>query len=208
MHKIIEPKVLYFGTPVVLISSLNEDGTTNLAPMSSAWWLGTSCMLGMSTKSKTVENLRRYPECVLNLPSADQVGYVNRLAMVTGKNPVPRYKQNMGYRYEPNKFELAGLTSMESQVVKPLRVADCPIQLEATVEAIKDFGSASHHLVSIEVKIKKFHIQEELIAPGTQSYIDTSKWNPLIMMFCEFFGISDKIHSSTLAKDWAPILTE
>lgn len=29
-----EPPILYFGTPVVLISSLSEDGTANLAPMS------------------------------------------------------------------------------------------------------------------------------------------------------------------------------
>jgi flavin reductase (DIM6/NTAB) family NADH-FMN oxidoreductase RutF len=36
----IEPKILYFGTPVALISSLNEDGATNLAPMSSFWALG------------------------------------------------------------------------------------------------------------------------------------------------------------------------
>ena len=31
----IEPKILYFGTPVALISLLNEDGGTNLAPISS-----------------------------------------------------------------------------------------------------------------------------------------------------------------------------
>ena len=30
----VEPKILYFGTPLALISSLNEDGTTNLAPIS------------------------------------------------------------------------------------------------------------------------------------------------------------------------------
>jgi flavin reductase (DIM6/NTAB) family NADH-FMN oxidoreductase RutF len=59
MHKVIEPKILYFGTPVVLISTLNEDGTTNLAPMSSAWWLNQSCMLGMSSRSQTVQNLIR-----------------------------------------------------------------------------------------------------------------------------------------------------
>ena len=32
----VEPAILYFGTPVVLISTVNEDGTSNLAPMSSA----------------------------------------------------------------------------------------------------------------------------------------------------------------------------
>ena len=48
---------MYFGTPVVLISTLNEDGTANLAPMSSAWWLNQSCMLGLSTRGKTMEKL-------------------------------------------------------------------------------------------------------------------------------------------------------
>ena len=48
MHKIIEPGILYFGTPVVLISTINEDGTYNLAPMSSAFWLGWRCMLGLA----------------------------------------------------------------------------------------------------------------------------------------------------------------
>ena len=45
---IIEPAILYFGTPVVLIGSSNEDGSFNLAPMSSAWWVGWRCMLGLA----------------------------------------------------------------------------------------------------------------------------------------------------------------
>ena len=39
-HSVIEPGILYFGAPVVLVSTLNEDGSANLAPMSSAFWLG------------------------------------------------------------------------------------------------------------------------------------------------------------------------
>src|SRR5215831_12794884 len=38
-HLSVEPAILYLGTPVVLISSINEDGSPNLAPMSSAFWL-------------------------------------------------------------------------------------------------------------------------------------------------------------------------
>lgn len=33
MHHVRRPTILYFGTPVVLISTLNEDGSANLAPM-------------------------------------------------------------------------------------------------------------------------------------------------------------------------------
>ena len=47
--------ILYFGTPVVLISTRNEDGTTNVAPMSSAWFLGWGSMIGLAYHSKTPE---------------------------------------------------------------------------------------------------------------------------------------------------------
>lgn len=53
MDQAIEPAILYAGTPVFLISTLNEDGSANLAPMSSAWWLGWSCMLGLDATSQT-----------------------------------------------------------------------------------------------------------------------------------------------------------
>jgi flavin reductase (DIM6/NTAB) family NADH-FMN oxidoreductase RutF len=59
MTRIVEPPILYLGTPVVLISALNLDGSANLSPMSSAWWLGWSCMLGLDASSKTTENLLR-----------------------------------------------------------------------------------------------------------------------------------------------------
>ena len=70
MHVVPGLNVLYFGTPVVLISTLNLDGTANLAPMSSAWWLGQTAVLGLDATSQTTVNLRRERECVLSLPSA------------------------------------------------------------------------------------------------------------------------------------------
>jgi flavin reductase (DIM6/NTAB) family NADH-FMN oxidoreductase RutF len=36
-HVIGQPNILYLGTPVVLISTMNEDGSVNLAPMSSVF---------------------------------------------------------------------------------------------------------------------------------------------------------------------------
>lgn len=67
-HRVTEPNILYFGTPVVLISTLNADGTANLAPMSSAFWLGWRGVLGLANSSQTAQNLLRTRECVLNLP--------------------------------------------------------------------------------------------------------------------------------------------
>jgi flavin reductase (DIM6/NTAB) family NADH-FMN oxidoreductase RutF len=86
------PAILYFGTPVVLVSSLNPDGSANLAPMSSAWWLGWRCMLGFGARSATPQNILRTGECVLNLPSAAMAPVVDRLALTTASDPVPEFK--------------------------------------------------------------------------------------------------------------------
>jgi flavin reductase (DIM6/NTAB) family NADH-FMN oxidoreductase RutF len=204
MHVTVEPKILYFGTPVALISTLNEDASPNLAPMSSAWWLGQTAMLGMSARSQTVANLRRHPGCVLNLPSCDLVPAVDRLALLTGKSPVPEYKQRMGYVYQPDKFGAAHLTPQPSTLVAPPRVADCPVQLEAVVETIHPFGPPEDVLVAIEARILRVHIDDALLVPGHPSHIDPEQWKPLIMSFCEFFGLSDKVHHSRLGEVYGP----
>jgi flavin reductase (DIM6/NTAB) family NADH-FMN oxidoreductase RutF len=204
MHRVIEPRILYFGTPVVLISTVNEDGTPNLAPMSSAWWLNQSCVLGMSSRSKTIENLKRTGECVLNLPSSDLVGAVDRLALLTGKYPVPEYKARMGYRYQPDKFAAAMLTPEPADLVDPPRVAECPVQLEARVEQVHALSTPDDHLVAVEARVIRVHIEESLLVPGHRNYIDPERWNPLIMSFTEFFGLSGKVHPSRLATVYSP----
>jgi flavin reductase (DIM6/NTAB) family NADH-FMN oxidoreductase RutF len=185
VHQIIEPKIMYFGTPVVLISTLNEDGTSNLAPMSSAWWLNQSCMLGLSTRGKTMQNLRREGECVLNLPSADLVGAVDKLALTTGTFPVPEYKAAIGTRFVKDKFLEAGLTA---------------VQLEARVVNIHAFQSDDSHLAGVEVRIVRAYFDDSILNDQKRHRVDTSKWNPLIMSFCEFYGLGENVHGSRLAK--------
>lgn len=199
MHKTIEPTILYFGTPVALISTLNEDGTPNVAPMSSAWWLGWTCMLGLGSMGKTSDNLMRTRECVINLPSQNQVTHVDRLALTTGRSPVPERKLSWGYRHEADKFEVAGLSAMPSLEVKPPRIAECPVQMEGVVHRIHPFGkNVSAH--AFEVHIVKLHVDESLLeGVGPRPHIDPAKWQPLIMSFCRFFGIGGEVHPSRLA---------
>ena len=204
MHHVVQPKIFYFGTPVVLISTRNTDGTANLAPMSSAWWLGQSCMLGMSQRSQTMHNLLRERECVLNLPSSHQVDAVDRLALVTGRNPVPAYKAAQGYRYAPDKFAMAGVTPMPSHIVQPPRVAECPVQLEAILKASHHFEELEDHLMAVEVHIVRSHIEASLLVPGTTEHINPDAWQPLIMNFTEFYGLSERVHTSRLAKIFRP----
>src|SRR3954466_12992602 len=98
MHVVPGLTVLYFGTPVVLLSTVNPDGSANLAPMSSAWWLGQAAVLGLGDRSQTSANLRRHGECVLNLAPAEMAGVVDRIALTTGRADVPPAKGAQGYR--------------------------------------------------------------------------------------------------------------
>src|ERR1700756_2565837 len=115
----VEPAILYLGTPVVLVSSINEDGSPNLAPMSSAFWLGWRCMLGFEAGSKTPNNVIRTGEGVLDLALMDQVDAITRISMVTGSTPVPAGKALRGYRPHADKFGIAGLTAVTSETVAP-----------------------------------------------------------------------------------------
>jgi flavin reductase (DIM6/NTAB) family NADH-FMN oxidoreductase RutF len=199
MHKTIDPTILYFGTPVALISTLNTDGSPNLAPMSSAWWLGWSCMLGLGKMGQTSDNLIRTRECVINLPSEDLVTYVDRLALTTGKNPVPDRKRDWGYQYEPDKFGIAGFTAVDSESVAPPRVRECPVQMEGIVHDVRSFGK-NVSANAFEVHIVKLHVDEKLlVGDGSRPHIDPVRWRPLIMSFCRFFGLGAEVHPSRLA---------
>lgn len=201
MHQTCAPPILYFGTPVIVVSSLNEDGTTNLAPMSSAWWLGWNCVLGFGALSHTPQNILRTRECVLNLPSIEQAAAVDLLAKTTGSSPVPPHKQRMGYGHVADKFARAGFTAMPSTKVSPMRVKECPVHLEARLTA--SFGlrendpAARGRLVALEVEILAVHVEEALLAGPNR--VDPHRWKPLVMSFQEFFGLTPSVRPSTLA---------
>ena len=203
MHISAEPPILYFGTPVVLLSTLNDDGSANLAPMSSAWWLGWNCMLGLGAKGHTARNLQKRRECVINLPSADMVEAVNRLARLTGSDPVPPHKVAMGYRHEKHKFESAGLTGLSSHLVHAPRVTECPVHLEAVLESVHPFGNRPDNApgaLAFEMRVVRAHIDGALLVEGTRDHIDPDKWRPLMMSFCEFYGLGERLFPSRLAE--------
>jgi len=204
MHVNIEPPILYLGTPVVLISSTNQDNTFNLAPMSSAFWLGWRCLLGLGAISKTTQNLLRTRECVLNLPSEQQVAAVDRLALTTGSDPVPEAKVRRGYRHAADKFGIAGLTPVPSEVVAVPRVLECPIQLEARVERVNPVADEDDKLrgriLCIEVRIVRVHAHPSVLMEGVPDRIDPDRWRPLIMSFQRFYGLGAELAPSTLAQ--------
>jgi flavin reductase (DIM6/NTAB) family NADH-FMN oxidoreductase RutF len=203
-HVLSEPAILYFGTPVVLVGTCNDDGSANLAPISSAFWLGWRCVIGISAGSKTTANLRRTGECTLNLPSAEEASAVDRIARTTGSNPVPPRKLARGYTFEPDKFGRAGLTPLASQTVSAPRAQECPIHLEAAVATHHGLADDAPDLRGaiklFELRVTRVHVRADLLMDGQPNRIDPDKWNPLIMSFQKFYGLSGgQVHASRLS---------
>ena len=161
--------------------------------MSSAWWLGWNCMLGLGARSHTAQNLLREKECVLNLPSVGMVAAVNRLARLTGSDPVPPHKVAMGYRHEKDKLGAAGLSASPSDLVQAPRVAECPVQLEAVLESTHPFGNRPDKATTADCirSEDRAHTYRRTHPHGRSTRIASipDKWRPLIMSFCQFYGL-------------------
>jgi len=164
---------------VVLIGSTNEDGSSNLAPMSSAGG-GMALHAGLASNSKTTENMIRTGECVLNLPSADLVDAVNNLARTTGSNPVPAGKDQ------------TGLPAREGQIwnqrSNPVgrrdggRAARCgmPGADRGKAGTCPQDGEEDDvwrgNLVAIEVRVTRVHAHPGIMMDGQPNRIDPDKW--------------------------------
>jgi flavin reductase (DIM6/NTAB) family NADH-FMN oxidoreductase RutF len=194
----IDPEVLYFGTPVAVVSSLNPDGSTNLAAMSSFWALGDRFVLGIGAAGQTAANLMRRGDCVLNFPAPEQWRAVERLAPTTGRADLAGYHRNGGISYVPDKFAVSGFTPLASQCVAPLRIAECPIQVETEV-----LGRHAAHeqpaLLYFEVRRLRVHAHRTILEPG-HNRIDIGAWSPLFYVFRHYFGKGARLGRSFRAK--------
>ena len=200
MHQTIYPPILYAGTPVVLIGTRNPDGSPNVAPISSAWWLGWNCVLGFGASSQTPQNLLRTGQCTINLPSVKQVSFVDRLARLTASNPVPPHKQAKGYSFCEDKFAASGLTAEMAEHVDAPLIRECPLQMEAELAAFHPLTAEAGNLIALEVRILKVRAMPEILRESDNNRIDPDKWRPLIMSFCNFYGLGSQIHDSRLSE--------
>jgi flavin reductase (DIM6/NTAB) family NADH-FMN oxidoreductase RutF len=188
--KKIQPQILYYGTPVILLTTLNEDGTVNISPLSSSWALGNYIILGLGTGGKAFENLKRHPECVINIPDPALWKNVERIAHYTGKNPVPEDKKLHGFTYNPEKYETGKFTAIESESVQPARILECPIQIEAKVNAIRVPDYCGEFSI-VETEAVHVHAHKNIIIE--ENHINPDKWSPLIYNFRHYYGLGEKL---------------
>lgn len=189
----IQPKVLYFGTPVALITSIDKNGKPNIGPISSAWALGYNLILGLGCDSKTYQNIIEVKECVVNLPSADLHENIERISNLTGLNPVPANKREK-YKYEEDKFSAGNFQPMAAELVTSPAIANCPIQLECVLQnhyIIESTIDSIPLIASVHMKVVNVRVHKNLVI--NQDYINPSKWSPLIYNFRHYYALGEKV---------------
>ncbi|MGZ6007408.1 MAG: flavin reductase family protein [Rhizomicrobium sp.] len=194
---VVEPEVLYFGTPVAVISTLNPDGTTNLAAMSSFWALRDRFVIGIGSTGQSGMNLTRTGECVLNFPSPEEWQFVERLAPTTGRETLTDYHRNAGIVFAPDKFAVSGFTPLPSEIVAPLRAAECPIHVEARM-VDRHTAPDVPGLAYFQVQRLRIHVRKNML--DRERRIDIDAWSPLFYVFRHYFGKGLRVGRSFRAK--------
>ena len=113
----------------------------------------------------------------------------HRRRTLTGRSPVPDDKQGT-FRFEQEKFAAAGLRPEPSELVRPPRVAESPLQMEARAADLR-LASTGEFLI-IQAQVLRVHADPRILMPGSQ-HIDPAQWSPLIYNFRHYFGLGPEL---------------
>ncbi len=186
-HRVITPSVLYFGTPVAVVSTVNPDGSTNIAPISSYWALDDLVVIGLGASGQTARNLRERPDLVVNLFEDAAWEQIDALGRLTGAHPVPSDKRQ-DCRFEPDKFAAVGWRALTASPGRPARIAEASVHIEASATAIDGEPGG---LIVVRARAGVVHADDRIVVEGT-SHIDPQRWRPLIYSFRHYFGLGDR----------------
>lgn len=126
---------LLTSEPVIVVTTVDKDGNVNGASFGSYVRVAPLIMVAIYPGHHTYSNIKETGEFVVNLPGRDQIDSI----MVFGES----------YPKGINEIQEAGLTELESIVVKPPRIAEYKAHIECRYRWEKEVGS--HMLVAGEM---------------------------------------------------------
>jgi len=144
--------------PIAFASTISTDGVPNIAPYSffNAFSSNPPILIFSSnrrvannTTKDTLKNVQDTGEVVINVVPHS---IVRQMAMAS-----------IEWSSEVNEFEKTGLTPLASDLVKPFRIAESPVQMECKVEQILPLGDQGGAGNLIVCRIVRMHIAEEVL---------------------------------------------
>jgi flavin reductase (DIM6/NTAB) family NADH-FMN oxidoreductase RutF len=144
--------------PIAFASTVDKDGNHNLSPFSffNAFGVNPTTLIFSpsrrgrdNTTKHTYENVKEVPEVVINVVNYD---IVEQMSLSSTEYPKGT-----------DEFEKSGLTALPSDTIKPMRVAESPVQYECKVREVIETGDHGGAANLVVCEILKIHIREDLV---------------------------------------------
>lgn len=144
--------------PIALASTMNPEGKPNLSPFSFFNIFGvnpTTLIFSPSLRGRdgstknTLDNIKVLPEVVINVVTFDMV---NQVSLASTEYPAG-----------VDEFIKAGLNKIPSELVRPYRVKESPVQLECRVRDLIETGSGGGAANLVICDILLIHLSEEVL---------------------------------------------
>lgn len=145
--------------PICFASTMDSKGNVNLSPFSffnvfsakPPILVFSPARRGRDNTTKhTYENVLEVPEVVINIVNYEMVQQVSLASTEYAKGI--------------NEFKKAGFTELPSEMVKPPRVAEAPVQLECKVNEVISLGNEGGAGNLVICEVVKLHIKEEILS--------------------------------------------
>ena len=144
--------------PIAFASTIDENGQANLAPFSffnvfsanPPILIFSPARSGRTNTTKdTYNNVKTHPEVVINVVNFD---IVEQMSLASSPYPAGE-----------SEFVKSGLTPIPSDLVKPFRVKESPVQFECKVNQVIELGTEGGAGNLIICEVVKFHINESYL---------------------------------------------
>ncbi len=154
--------------PIAFVSTIDKEGKVNISPFSffNAFSVNPPILIFSSsrrvrdaTNKHTIENIREVGEVVVNTVNFPMVEQMSLASTEYAKGV--------------NEFVKAGLTQVESDLVKPPRVGESPVAMECKVQQIIEAGQNGGAGNIVILEVVKIHIQNKYL--DKDGKIDTTK---------------------------------
>jgi flavin reductase (DIM6/NTAB) family NADH-FMN oxidoreductase RutF len=144
--------------PICFATTIDKAGNINLSPFSFFNMFSTNPPMAIfsparrvrdNTTKHTLENVLEVKECVINIVNYPMVQQMSLASTEYAKGV--------------NEFDKSGFTMLPSQLVKPPRVAEAPVQMECIITEVIHMGEnpGAGNLIMAEIKL--IHIKEEIL---------------------------------------------
>jgi flavin reductase (DIM6/NTAB) family NADH-FMN oxidoreductase RutF len=144
--------------PIAFASTIDADGNPNLSPFSffnvfsanpPILIFSPARRVRNNTTKHTLQNVEAVKEVVINVVNYD---IVQQMSLSSTE-----------YSKGVNEFEKSGLHMLASDIVKPFRVAESPVQFECKVNEIITLGKEGGAGNLVICEVLKFHISEDVL---------------------------------------------